>query len=51
VRLADGEAIEARRLVASAIDAPATMRMAGEELFPDEVRHKLNGWYWGNTAW
>src|SRR5262249_27017055 len=32
VRLAGGETIEARRFVASAIDAPTTMRMAGEEL-------------------
>ena len=32
---ASGETIEARRLVVSAIDAPTTMRMAGEELFPE----------------
>ena len=50
VRLADGETIEACRLVASAIDAPATMRMAGEELFPDGVREKLNNWHWGNHS-
>ena len=50
VRLANGEAIEARRLVASAIDAPATLRMAGEELFPDDVRKKLNAWHWGNHS-
>lgn len=49
VRLASGETIEAR-LVASAIDAPTTMRMAGENLFPDEVRQKLNGWHWGNHS-
>ena len=50
VKLADGETMQARRLVASAIDAPATMRMAGEPLFPDEVRQKLNGWHWGNHS-
>ena len=50
VRLANGDAIAARRLVASAIDAPTTMRMAGEELFPDGVRQKLNAWHWGNHS-
>ncbi len=34
VRLADGGTVEAGRFIASAIDAPATMRMAGEELLP-----------------
>ena len=32
VRLANGDTIEGRKFVASAIDAPTTMRMAGEEL-------------------
>jgi phytoene dehydrogenase-like protein len=50
VRLASGETIEANRLIASAIDAPTTMRMSGETLFPDEVRQKLNGWHWGNHS-
>jgi phytoene dehydrogenase-like protein len=50
VRLDNGETIEGRRLVASAIDAPATMRMAGAELFPDSVRQKLNAWHWGNHS-
>jgi phytoene dehydrogenase-like protein len=50
VRLADGETVESRRFVASAIDAPATMRMAGEELFSEDVRKKLNGWHWGNHS-
>jgi phytoene dehydrogenase-like protein len=50
VRLANGEMIEARRFVASAIDAPRTMRMAGEELFPDDVRKKLNAWHWGKHS-
>ena len=50
VRLADGDTIEGRRFVASAIDAPTTMRMAGEALFPEDVRKKLNGWHWGNHS-
>ncbi len=50
VRLANGDTIEGTRLVASAIDAPTTMRMAGENLFPDEVRKKLDGWHWGNHS-
>jgi len=50
VRLATGEAIEAKRLVASAIDAPTTMAMAGRELFPDDVRAKLEAWHWGNHS-
>ena len=50
VKLASGETIEGRRLVASAIDAPATMHMAGEELFPAAVRQKLNSWHWANHS-
>jgi len=50
VRLADGGAIEGSRFIASAIDAPATMRMAGEDLFPEDVRKKLNAWHWGNHS-
>ena len=50
VRLADGDTVEGRRFVASAIDAPTTMRMAGEELFPEDVRKKLNAWHWGNHS-
>jgi phytoene dehydrogenase-like protein len=50
VRLANGETIGGRRFIASAIDAPTTMRMAGENLFPEDVRKKLNGWHWGNHS-
>jgi phytoene dehydrogenase-like protein len=50
VRLANGEILDAKRLVASAIDAPTTMHMAGEELFPEDVRTKLEGWHWGNHS-
>ena len=50
VRLVDGRTLEGNRFIASAIDAPATMRMAGEDLFPDDVRRKLSGWHWGNHS-
>jgi phytoene dehydrogenase-like protein len=50
VRLANGDTIDGRRFVASAIDAPATMRMAGEQLFPEGVRQKLNTWHWGTHS-
>jgi phytoene dehydrogenase-like protein len=50
VRLANGDTVEGRRFVASAIDAPATMRMAGEVLFPEDVRKKLDSWHWGNHS-
>lgn len=50
VRLANGDTIEGRKFVVSAIDAPSTMRMAGENLFPEDVRNKLNSWHWGNHS-
>jgi phytoene dehydrogenase-like protein len=50
VRLADGGTVEGSRFIASAIDAPATMRMAGAERFPEEVRRKLDAWHWGNHS-
>jgi len=50
VRLANGDTVEGKKFVVSAIDAPATMRMAGEERFPEEVRKKLNSWHWGNHS-
>src|SRR5262249_1700383 len=50
VRPANGGPVEATRFVASAIDAPMTMRMAGADLFPQEVRDKLNSWHWGNHS-
>src|SRR5262249_58015550 len=48
VRLADGGAVEGSRFIASAIDAPTTMRMAGEDLVPEDVRKKLDAWRAGN---
>jgi phytoene dehydrogenase-like protein len=50
VVLDSGEFVEGRRLVASAIDAPTTMRISGEENYPGSVREKLNNWYWGNHS-
>jgi phytoene dehydrogenase-like protein len=50
VRLDNGETIESNTLIASAIDAPATMRMAGSEHFPQAVRDKLDAWRWGNHS-
>lgn len=50
VKLADGRTIEASRFVASAIDAPATMQMTGDALFPQDVQDKLNSWHWGNHS-
>lgn len=50
VKLSNNEVLEARYFVASAIDAPTTMHMAGDELFPKEVSQKLNNWHWGNHS-
>jgi phytoene dehydrogenase-like protein len=50
VRLADGRRFEARRFVASAIDAPTTIELAGADAFPEDVRRKLEAWTWGNHS-
>jgi phytoene dehydrogenase-like protein len=50
VKLADGRAIEAKEFIASAIDFPTTIEMAGEELFPEPVREKAKSWHWGNHS-
>jgi len=50
VQLADGSTLEGKRFVASAIDAPTTMQMAGESLFPEDVQNKLKSWHWGNHS-
>jgi phytoene dehydrogenase-like protein len=42
VMLDDGNVVEAKYFVASAIDAPTTMNMIGAEIFSDEVQKKLN---------
>ena len=50
VVLDDGRELTAERFVASAIDTPATVAMAGRELFDDEVNNKLDNWHWGNHS-
>jgi phytoene dehydrogenase-like protein len=50
VTLSDGRFIGGRQFVASAIDFPTTVQMAGEELFPETVREKANSWHWGNHS-
>jgi phytoene dehydrogenase-like protein len=50
VRLADGSRVEAARFVASGIDAPGTMQLAGAEHFPGPVREKLEAWHWGDHS-
>ena len=48
--LASGEFVEGRRCVASSIDAPATMRISGEQHYPQTVREKLDNWNWGTHS-
>ena len=50
VKLADGRTINGSKFVASAIDFPTTVQMAGEELFPEPVREKAKSWHWGNHS-
>ena len=50
VKLADGTFIAGRKFVASAIDFPTTVDMAGGELFPEPVREKAKSWHWGNHS-
>lgn len=50
VTLADNRFVGGRRFVASAIDFPTTVAMAGEVLFPEPVREKAKAWHWGNHS-
>lgn len=50
VKLASGEVIEGRKVVASAVDSPTTMQMAGRDHFAEDVRQKLDKWHWGNHS-
>ncbi len=50
VELDDGSALEATRFVASGIDAPRTIRMAGEEHFSEDVVGKIRNWKWGSHS-
>jgi len=47
VLLDSGERIPARRFVASSLNAPASIRLAGEDAFPPEVNEKMRRWNWG----
>jgi phytoene dehydrogenase-like protein len=47
VVLENGERIGASRFVASSLNAPASVRLAGEDAFPSEVNEKMKGWNWG----
>ena len=44
LELADGRRIEATQFVASSIDAPQTVRLAGEEHFSASVNAKMKAW-------
>ncbi|HKS85295.1 MAG TPA: NAD(P)/FAD-dependent oxidoreductase [Pseudolabrys sp.] len=50
VTLSDGRKVGGRRFIASAIDFPATVRLAGEQHFPEPVREKARAWHWGNHS-
>ncbi len=45
--LDSGEKISAGRFVASSLNAPASIRLAGEDAFPAEVVEKVRNWDWG----
>lgn len=47
VALDNGEKMTARHFVASSLNAPASITMAGEDAFPDEVNEKTRSWDWG----
>ena len=47
VVLEDGKRLGASRFVASSLNAPASVRMAGEDAFPAEVNEKVRNWDWG----
>ena len=45
--LDNGEKMMATHFVASSLNAPASIKMAGEDAFPDEVNDKVRNWDWG----
>ena len=47
VMLEGGEKMMATQFVASSLNAPASIKMAGEDAFPDEVNEKVRNWDWG----
>ncbi len=50
LRLADGTRIDGTRFVASGIDAPTTIQLAGESHFPAPITDKLAKWHWGDHS-
>lgn len=48
VILDDGTRWEVKKFIASAIDAPQTLELTGDEHFPTDVTEKLRGWKWGS---
>ena len=50
VRLEDERTVEARHFVVSAVDAPQTLRMAGEEAFGPVISEKLRKFKWSPHA-
>ncbi|MED5578657.1 MAG: NAD(P)/FAD-dependent oxidoreductase [Nitrospinota bacterium] len=47
VILSDGSKISANSFVASGLNAPTSIRIAGEDAFPEEVNEKMRNWDWG----
>ncbi|MAE06495.1 MAG: hypothetical protein CMH76_09200, partial [Nitrospinae bacterium] len=45
--LDDGSRHLANKFVASGLNAPASIRLAGEDAFPGEVNEKIRTWDWG----
>ena len=50
VVLADGSAIDGQNFVASAVDFPQTVALAGDALFPRAVCDKAKAWHWGSHS-
>ncbi|HEY5332102.1 MAG TPA: NAD(P)/FAD-dependent oxidoreductase [Solirubrobacterales bacterium] len=50
VRLEDGRELRARRFVASGVDAPQTIRLAGPENFPAAVAEKIARYEWAHHS-
>ncbi|MDA0999356.1 MAG: NAD(P)/FAD-dependent oxidoreductase [bacterium] len=45
--LENGERVTAKQFVASSLNAPVSIRLAGEDAFPSEVNEKMRNWDWG----
>lgn len=50
VRLADGEILQASRFVASGVDAPQTIRLAGEDNFDASIVEGVRNYRWASHA-